>query len=50
MESDWKMGFVTHLLLVENGKISRKWPKLGFSTDIISFNKVFQGKILITIK
>jgi len=50
MEFDWKMGFVTNLLPVENGKISRKWPKLGFSTGFISFNKIFHKKLSITGK
>ena len=33
---DCKMGFVDELLPVENGKISQKWPKMGFSTGINS--------------
>jgi len=37
------MGFVTHLLPVENGKISQKWPKMGFSTGIISSYNAFMG-------
>jgi len=36
IKSDWKMGFVDELLPFENGKISSKWPKMGFSTCIIS--------------
>jgi len=50
MEFDWKMGFVTDLLPVENGKISQKWPKMGFSTGIISFSKNFQKELSITGK
>jgi len=44
------MVVVTDLLPVENGKISRKWPKMGFSTGIISFPKNFQKELTITGK
>jgi len=40
------MGFVTDLLPVENGKISQKWLKLGFSTGIISSCNDFTGSSL----
>jgi len=50
MEFDWKMGFVTNLLPVENGKISQKWPKMGFSNRIISFPKKIQKELSITGK
>jgi len=50
VEFDWKMVVVTDLLPVENGKISRKRPKLGFSTGIISFTKFFQKELSITGK
>jgi len=43
MKFDWKMGFVTHLLPVGNGKISQKLPKMGFSTGIISSHNAFTG-------
>jgi len=44
------MGFVDELLPVENGKKARKWPKMGFSTGIISFTKNFQKELSITGK
>jgi len=46
IEFDWKMGFVTNLLPSENGKISQKWPKMGFSTGIISSCNDFTGSNL----
>jgi len=46
----WKGGFADGLMPVEYGKISGKWPKMGFSTGIISLNKIFQSKLSITTK
>ena len=43
MKFDWKMDFVTDLLPVENGKILQKWPKMGFSTGIISSHDASMG-------